>query len=107
VEGAQLPQTLIDGGSGLNIIFVETLMKMDFDFKKLTACDEPFFGSIPGKVVYPLGRISLPMTFGTEDNFHTEYLISKALDFKSSYHAILGSPTLAKFMAIPHYKYLC
>ena len=27
-------------------------------------------------------------------------------DFDSSYHAILGRPTLAKFMAVPHYVYL-
>jgi hypothetical protein len=27
-------------------------------------------------------------------------------DFESSYHAILGRPTLAKFMAMPHYIYL-
>jgi hypothetical protein len=32
-------------GSRLNIIFVETLKKMDFDFKRLTTCDEPFFGT--------------------------------------------------------------
>jgi hypothetical protein len=30
VEGVLLPETLIDGGSGLNIIFIDTL-KMDFD----------------------------------------------------------------------------
>jgi hypothetical protein len=28
------------------------------------------------------------------------------VDFKTSYHAILGRPALAKFMAIPHYPYL-
>ena len=27
-------------------------------------------------------------------------------DFESSYHAILGRPALAKFMAVPHYVYL-
>jgi hypothetical protein len=27
-------------------------------------------------------------------------------DFDSSYHAILGRPALAKFMAMPHYVYL-
>jgi hypothetical protein len=27
-------------------------------------------------------------------------------DFRSSYHAILGRPMLAKFMAIPHHTYL-
>jgi hypothetical protein len=46
IEGALLPQTLIDGGSELNVIFVDTLKKMDFDFKRLTECD---FGIVPGK----------------------------------------------------------
>jgi hypothetical protein len=69
VEGALLPQTLIDGGSGLNVIFVETLNKMDFDFKQMTTCDKPFFGIVPGKAAYPMGQVSLPMTFGMEENF--------------------------------------
>jgi hypothetical protein len=60
VEGALLPQTLIDGGSGLNIIF-ETPKKMDFDFWRLIECDEPFFGIVPGKAAYPMGRVSLPV----------------------------------------------
>jgi hypothetical protein len=103
VDGALLPQTVIDGGSGLNIIFIETLKNMNFDFKKLTACDELFFGIVPGKVAYPLGRVSLPVTFGTEDNFRMEYLNFEVADFKSSYHAILGCSMIARFMAIPHY----
>jgi hypothetical protein len=49
VEGALLSQTMIDGGSGLNIIFLETSTKMDFDFKRMTMCDEPFFVILPGK----------------------------------------------------------
>jgi hypothetical protein len=106
VEGALLPQTLIDRGSGLNIIFVETLKKMDFDFKRLTACDEPFFGIIPGKAAYPMGQIFLPVTFGVEDNFRVEYLNFEVADFKSSYQAIRGRPMLARFMAVPHYTYL-
>jgi hypothetical protein len=105
IEGALLAQSLIDGGSGLNVIFVDTLKKMDFDFKRLTECDEPFFGIVPGKAAYPMGRVSLPVTFGTE-NFYTEYLNFEVADFKSSYHAILGRPMLARFMAVPHYTYL-
>ena len=27
-------------------------------------------------------------------------------DFDGTYHAILGRPSLTKFMAIPHYRYL-
>jgi hypothetical protein len=106
IKGTLLPQTLIDGGSGLNVIFVDTLKKMDFDFKRMTECDEPFFGIVPGKVAYPLGWVSLPVTFGTQENFRTEYLSFKVVDFKSSYHAILGHSMLARFMAIPHYTYL-
>jgi hypothetical protein len=106
VDGAFLPKTLIDGGSSLNIIFTETLRKMDFDFNKMTACDEPFYRVVPGKAVYPIGRVSLPVTFGTKENFRTEYLTFEVADFRSSYHTILGRPMLAKFMAIPHHTYL-
>jgi hypothetical protein len=55
VEGALLPQTLIDGGSSLNFIFVNTLKKMDFNIKRLTECDKPFFSIVPGKVAHPMG----------------------------------------------------
>jgi hypothetical protein len=37
VDGVSLPNTLIDGGSSLNIIFTEMLKKMDFDFNRMTA----------------------------------------------------------------------
>jgi hypothetical protein len=106
VNGAWLPKTLIDGGSNLNIIFTETLRKMELDFTKITACDEPFYGVVPGKAAYPIGRVCLPVTFGTEENFQTEYLTFEVADFRSSYHAIFGRPMLAKFMAIPHHTYL-
>jgi hypothetical protein len=35
-----------------------------------------------------------------------EYLTFEVADFRSSYHAILGRPMLAKFMDIPHHTYL-
>jgi hypothetical protein len=79
---------------------------MEFDFSKMTACDEPFYGVVPGKAAYPIGRVCLPVTFGTEENFHTEYLTFEVANFRSSYHAILGRPMLPKFMAIPNHTYL-
>jgi hypothetical protein len=104
--GAFLPKTLIDRGSSLNIIFTETLCKMEFDFSKMTACDKPFYGVMPGKAAYPIGHVCLPVTFSTEENFRTECLTFEVADFRSSYHAIFGRPMLAKFMAIPHHTYL-
>jgi hypothetical protein len=106
VNVAWLPKTLIDGGSSLNIIFTKTLRKMEFDFSKMSACDQPFYGVVPGKAAYPIGRVCLPVTFGMEENFRTEYLTFEVADFRSSYHAIFGRPMLAKFMAIPHNTYL-
>jgi hypothetical protein len=41
-----------------------------------------------------------------KDNYRTEYIKFEVADFNSSYHAILGRPALAKFMAEPHYVYL-
>jgi hypothetical protein len=79
---------------------------MDFDFNKMTSCDEPFYRVVPGKTAYPIGRVCLRLTFGTKENFNTEYLIFEVADFHSSRHAILGRPMLAKFMAIPHHTYL-
>jgi hypothetical protein len=106
VDGAFLPKTLADGGSSLNIIFTETLRTMDFDFSKMTTCDEPFYGVVPGKAAYPIGRVCLPVTFGNKDNFRTEYLTFEVVHFCSSYHTILGRPMLTKFVAIPHHTYL-
>jgi hypothetical protein len=79
---------------------------MEFDFSKMSACDEPFYGVVLGMAAYPIGRVCLPVTFGTEENFRTEYLTFDVTDFRSSYHAIFGRPMLAKFMAIPHHTYL-
>jgi hypothetical protein len=90
VDGAFLPKTLIDGGNSLNIIFIETLRKMDFDLSKMTVCDEPFYGVVTGKAAYPIGRVCLPVTFGTKENFRTGYLMFEVVDFRSSYHAILS-----------------
>jgi hypothetical protein len=72
----------------------------------MTACDETFYEVVPDKAAYPIGRVCLPVTIGTEENFRTEYLTFEVVDFRSSYHAIFGRPMLAMFMAIPHHTYL-
>ena len=48
----------------------------------------------------------MPVTFGTKEHYRTEYIRFEVADFKTSYHAILGRPALAKFMAIQHNMYL-
>jgi hypothetical protein len=51
--------------------------------------------------------VVLPVTFGeSRDNYRIEYVKFEVADFETSYHAILGRPAIAKFMAVPHYTYL-
>jgi hypothetical protein len=97
----------VDGGSGLNLLFASTLMKMGLDISKmLTPIRAPFYDIILENTAIPLGSVVLPVTFGTTDNYRTEYIKFEVADFESSYHAILGRPALAKFMVVPHYVYL-
>ena len=44
--------------------------------------------------------------FCDQANFRSEVLTFNVVDFPGSYHAILGRPCYAKFMAVPNYTYL-
>jgi hypothetical protein len=80
---------------------------MGLDFKDmLVPSKSPFYGIVLGNATHPLGTVVLPVTFGIRENYRTEFIKFKVANFKSSYHAILGRPALAKFMAVPHYIYL-
>jgi len=61
---------------------------------------------VPGRTSKPLGEITLPVQFSTTSNYRIEHINFYVIDFNTAYHAILGWPALAKFMAIPHYAYL-
>jgi hypothetical protein len=108
VAGSRLNKVLIDGGSGLNVLFTKTLKKMKLDITHmLTKSTSLFYGIVLGNAAIPLGSVVLPVTFGeTRENYRTEYIKFEVADFETSYHAILGRPAIAKFMAVPHYTYL-
>jgi hypothetical protein len=73
----------------------------------LTKSTSPFYDIVPGNAVIPLGSVVLPVTFGeSRENYRTKYIKFEVADFETSYHAILGRPAIAKFMAVPHYTYL-
>jgi hypothetical protein len=54
----------------------------------------------------PIRQIDMPVTFGDERNFSTETLTLEVVGFSGTYHAILGRPAYATFMAMPNYTYL-
>jgi hypothetical protein len=96
----------MDGGNSLNILYVHTLRLLGIGLDQLRPSTTPFHGVAPGKHVQPLGQIDLPVWFDTPANFRNETLTFEVVGFRGAYHAILGRPCYAKFMAVPNYIYL-
>jgi hypothetical protein len=92
VAGSRLNKVLINGGSGLNVLFTKTLKKMKLDITHmLTKSTSPFYGIVPGNTAIPLGSVVLPVSFReTRENYRTEYIKFEVVDFETSYHSILG-----------------
>jgi hypothetical protein len=106
VSQVRLAKVLVDNGSAIYIIFASTLQSMGYDMTSLVSSDQAFYGLIPRVGSTPVGQATLPVTFGTRDNYRTEYVNFEVAKFETSYHAILGRHSLAKFMAIPNHTYL-
>src|SRR5437763_1171241 len=102
----KLNRVLIDGGSGLNILFAKTLDDMKIPRSELKRSSAPFHGVIPGTSAIPLGQIRLPITLGSRENFWNENISFEVADSEATYHAMLRRPALTKFMAVPHYIYM-
>jgi hypothetical protein len=99
-------RVFMNAGSGINLIYARTLKAMSISLESLKPIDCSFHGIVPGSVNYPLGNIELDVCFGDSGNYHREKLEFEVMDWPSQYHAILGRPAFAKFMAVPHYAYL-
>ena len=87
----------------MNLISSAVLQKLQIPDSELEETGT-FQGINPGRSK-PKGKITLPMTFGSELNFRTEKVTFDVADFPLPYNGILGRPALAKFMAASHYAY--
>jgi hypothetical protein len=106
IGNVRLSKVLMDGGSSLNIIYAETLEHLGVDRSEVWTGAAPFHGIAPKKRILSLGRIDLSVCFGTPSNFQKEALTFEVVGFRGTYHAVLGRPCYAKFMAVPNYTYL-
>jgi hypothetical protein len=84
-----LTKVLMDGGSGLNILYASTLDKIDIPQSNLCPSKAPFYGIIPGKEAMPLRHIWLNVTFGQPNNFCKEPLTFEVVDFPNVFRALL------------------
>src|SRR3954464_11821614 len=103
IRNLKVTNMLVDGGSGLNPISSAVLRRPQTPDSELER-NGKFPGINPGRSK-PKGKITLPVTFGSELNFRTEKVTFDVADFPLPYNGILGRPALAKFMAASHYAY--
>ncbi|KAK1642902.1 hypothetical protein QYE76_060707 [Lolium multiflorum] len=105
IDGYDFSKCLMDGGASLNIMYLETLERMNLTKEQLKHNSTEFHGVVPGKKANSLGSITLPVAFGDVHNFREEKITFEVVPFKSSYHVIFGRPTYHKFHARACYIY--
>jgi hypothetical protein len=104
IANIKLHHVLIDDGAGLNVISHVAFRQLQIPGSRLGPSRS--FSGVGAQPVYPLGSITLPVTFGTEENFRTENVQFDVAEVSLPFNAIIGRPTLYRFMAIAHYGYL-
>jgi hypothetical protein len=98
---------LIDGGSSsINLLYRSSMEKLGIPLAELKPSWLTFHGIVHGHSCAPLGRVQLEVLFGEKSNSRREPIWFEVVDISSPYHALLGRPALAQFMAVPHYAYL-
>jgi hypothetical protein len=99
-------RVLIDGGSSINLLYQSSLEKLGIPLAQLKPSRLTFHGIVPGHSCTPLGKMQLEVLFGKKGKSRRKPISFELVDISSPYHALLGRPALAKFMAVPHYVYL-
>jgi hypothetical protein len=106
IESWTLGMLLVDNGSSADIVFTDAFDKMGLSKDLLQPPDTPLYG-FRGRVIHVLGKVVLPVSFGTVQNARTEYLSFDVVEMYYSYNGILGRGFLNKFEAVIHQAYLC
>jgi hypothetical protein len=73
IAGWIIEKVLVDNGSSVDILFLKTFEKMNLTQHMLHPPEYPLQG-FGGKPIKPVGKISLPVSFGDLDNARTETL---------------------------------
>jgi hypothetical protein len=102
----RLTKALMDGGNGLNLMYLNTFEGSGLGRHLLKTKPHPFCGVVLVKQSIHHEQINLPITFRDASNYRIETLAFEVAEFPSLYHVILGQPSYTKFMAIPNYAYL-
>ncbi|XP_062076025.1 uncharacterized protein LOC133780169 [Humulus lupulus] len=85
VDHCQLGRVLVDGGSGVDILFWEAFQKMGLEENQIRTSTAPILG-FNNQRVYPKGVVRLNVV-AAEHTLHVDFLIVESV---ISYNAIMG-----------------
>jgi hypothetical protein len=106
IAGWIIGKVLVDNGSSADILFLKTFEKMNLSQQMLHPPEYRLQG-FGGKPIKPVGKISLPVSFGDLDNAKTENLTFDVVDIYHPYLAIFGRGFMNKFDAAIRQQFLC
>jgi hypothetical protein len=99
-------RVLVDNRSQAGILFLSTFEQMGFNKKQLKEASKSLYG-FGRKKIEPVGSISLPVSFGTLSNAHTEYITFDVVDMSYPYNALFERGFLNTFETALHSLYIC
>jgi hypothetical protein len=97
---------LVDNGSSTDILFFKTFEKMNLSQHMLHPPEYPLQG-FRGKPIKPVGKVSLPVSFGDLDDVRTETLTFDVVDIYHPHLTIFGRGFMNKFYAVIRQQFLC
>ena len=96
INNVLVTRTLIDGRAGLNVL---SIIQQSPSTLQSASANQAFLRS-HRRLHGPDWAGPLPVTFGARDNYRTELIDFDVAHIRLPYNAILGYPSLAKFMVV-------
>jgi hypothetical protein len=101
-----IEKNLVDNGSSTDILFLKTFEKMNLSQHMLLPLEYLLLG-FRGKLIKPVGKISLHVSFRDLHNARTETLMFDVVDMYHPYFAIFGKCFMNKFDAMTRQQLIC
>ncbi|VFQ80944.1 unnamed protein product [Cuscuta campestris] len=106
INGVDVARVLVDTGSSVNILYLETFQKLRLCRTQLEPLKTPLSG-FTGDTVEAEGSIVLPVELGLGDKTVWKRMRFIVVDIKCVHNAILGRPGINKVRAVISMPHLC
>ncbi|VFQ76157.1 unnamed protein product [Cuscuta campestris] len=106
IKGVDVARVLVDTGSSVNILYLETFQKLRLCRTQLEPLKTPL-SSFTGDTVEAEGSIVLPIELGSGEKIVWKKMQFIVVDIKCVHNAILGRPGINKVGAVISMPHLC